>query len=121
MRRADMVSIQTPLDAKKQKKRYKVAVTLRASCHVCKLMVDSLSEENLPLTTELHLQPLFRKRDDLFTRDTVEIRILETRLHSLDDLSVSWPVHHALEVGGAARSRLSCAIAKRTTSTNRWC
>ena len=74
------------------------------SSHVGKLVINSLGKEDLALARELHLQPLLSKRDDLLARYPVQIRVLETRLYSLDDLTITRSVHHGLEVGSAARA-----------------
>ena len=67
------------------------------------------------------LQPLLRKRNDLLASDPVEVRVFETCLNGLDNLPIRRPVHHALEVGCATRSRHACAVAERTAATDRWC
>lgn len=70
--------------------------------HVGKLVIDGLTEENLPLTRELHLQPLLDKGADLLFGDPVEVGVFQTCLDSLDDHSVAGTIYHMLEVDCAA-------------------
>jgi len=90
-----------------------------SNLHISQLIINSLTQEDLPLARKLHLQSLLRKRTQLFLRDLVEIRVSQTSLYSFDNHTVSRSIGHGLEVEGAAGTRLR--VTKRAATADGRC